>query len=782
MEDLQSRLASALGDRYAIEHELGRGGMALVYRALDHKHGRRVAIKVLDPELAGAIGPDRFLKEIAIASRLTHPNILPLHDSGAADGLLYYVMPYVEGESLRDRLARERHLSLDDTVAIVASVAAALSLAHRQGVVHRDIKPENILLSGGQAIVADFGIAHAVDAAGTERLTATGLAIGTPAYMSPEQAGAERALDGRSDVYSLGCVAYELLAGEPPFSGATPQAVMARHVVDPVPPLRTLRPTVPAGVQRVIERALAKVPADRFATADAFAAALTAASSPTAVAAERDRHRHGRRTWMAAVAVAAVTIGVALWRIFGGAGVPAIRRFAVLPFEDLTADSTQQYLVDGVHEAVISDLADDGLGVIARTSVLQYRHSQKPVREIARELGVDALVETSMTRTDDSVSLETHLVDGHSEQYLWSHAYGAARGAVPTLARHVARGIAAAVDPAHAAAVPGTGRAAPTVDPEVYDDYLKGMAHLHLQTKADLKLSREYFERAIAKDSTYAPAWAGISEVWSVGRQDGYFTSAEATAPAEAAAYKALALDSTLAEPHHALAEEKVYGDWDWAGGEREFQRAIALRPDFAEARAFYAHLLCILHRPNEAVQQMERARALDPLDPLLGWINSGTLILLGRYDDAIAGFRATLERAPDNPPALWLLWLTLHNAGRHTEAYPVIRHWAAVTHDSAMADALDAGHRRAGYTGAIQAGADLQAERTLGAGAGAWNVALWYAAAGEKGKALDWLERAYQEHDPTMPYLGTHPSFRALHGEPRFRALMRKMQLPAAN
>jgi serine/threonine protein kinase len=294
VDPLQLRLESAIGTRYLIERELGRGGMATVYLARDRKHDRRVAVKVLDPELASAIGPARFLQEIQIAARLAHPNILPLHDSGEADGLLYYVMPFVEGESLRDRLDRERHLSLDDTMQIVRAVASALTYAHRQGVIHRDIKPENILLTGGQAIVADFGIARAIDVAGTDRLTGTGLAIGTPAYMSPEQGGAERALDGRTDLYSLACVAYEMLGGEPPFTGPSVQAVMARHAVDSPPPLRTLRPAVPRGVEAAIERALAKVPQDRFTTADEFAATLTRASTAQAIAAERGRARSRR--------------------------------------------------------------------------------------------------------------------------------------------------------------------------------------------------------------------------------------------------------------------------------------------------------------------------------------------------------------------------------------------------------------------------------------------------------------------------------------------------------
>ena len=285
MSELLDRLQAAVADRYRIERELGRGGMAIVFLAEDLKHRRLVALKVLEPDLAHAIGPERFLKEIEIAAQLSHPHILSLHDSGEADGLLYYVMPYVEGESLRGRLDREKQLPLEDATQILEDVADALSHAHSLGVIHRDIKPENIMFQAGHAVVADFGIARAVDAAGGDRLTETGLAVGTPFYMSPEQASGTHDLDGRADLYSLACVAYEMLGGEPPFTGPTPQAVMARHSLDPVPSLRTLRSTVPEPTQAAIEKALAKVPADRFATPKAFADALTSETAVAPVAA-----------------------------------------------------------------------------------------------------------------------------------------------------------------------------------------------------------------------------------------------------------------------------------------------------------------------------------------------------------------------------------------------------------------------------------------------------------------------------------------------------------------
>src|SRR5207249_10501908 len=272
------RLNAALAGRYAIERELGSGGMPTGYLADDMKHHRKVAVKVLRPELASAIGPDRFLREIEIVAKLNHPHILALYDSGEADGFLFYVMPYVKGESLRHRLEREQQLPIDEALGITRQIASALDHAHAQDVIHRDVKPENILLYEGEAMVADFGIALASAAAG-ERLTQTGLVVGTPEYMSPEQSLGERALDARSDVYSLACVLYEILAGEPPYTGRTAQAVIAKRLTDPVPAVRRLRTTVPAAVEQALMKALAKTPADRFASTGAFVEALTAPAS-----------------------------------------------------------------------------------------------------------------------------------------------------------------------------------------------------------------------------------------------------------------------------------------------------------------------------------------------------------------------------------------------------------------------------------------------------------------------------------------------------------------------
>ncbi|MFL5492074.1 MAG: protein kinase domain-containing protein [Gemmatimonadales bacterium] len=353
-------LAAALADRYRLERELGRGGMATVYLAHDIRHDRPVALKVLRPELAASLGPERFLLEIRIAARLRHPHILPVHDSGETASRLWYTMPYVEGESLRQLLSRERQLPVQRAVRIATQVLGALGYAHAHGVIHRDIKPENILLESDQAVVADFGVARAISAASEDRLTETGLALGTPAYMSPEQATASRDLDGRSDLYALGCVLYEMLAGQPPFVGATAQQLLARHAIDPVPPLRTVRDTVPAAMEQSVTRALAKVPADRFATAADFADALTRAGDEAVVSPASSRRRGARRM----IVPVAAALGLAL--VAGYLAWPRPKTVvdpnlvAVVPFRVRGAAQALGYLREGMIDLVAARLTGEG--------------------------------------------------------------------------------------------------------------------------------------------------------------------------------------------------------------------------------------------------------------------------------------------------------------------------------------------------------------------------------------------------------------------------------------
>ena len=456
MPDLLDSLREALADRYAVERELGRGGMATVFLAEDLKHHRSVAIKVLHAELTAALGAERFLREIEIAARLQHPHILPLYDSGAAAGFLYYVMPYVEGESLRDRLTREKQLPQDDALRIAAEVAGALAYAHSRGVVHRDIKPENIMLSGGTAVVTDFGIAHAVSAAGDERhLTQTGTIIGTPAYMSPEQSTGASEIDGRSDEYSLACVVYEMLVGEPPFTGPTAQAIIARHSLDMVSPPSIVRATIPDAVEGAILRALSKVPADRYPTTALFAEALNTPSAATGAHRRATLERAGRRprggVWRIAsvvVVLAALAGYVAIRATRPGRGSVSggldPRHVAVLYFADESKAHALGYLADGLTEALIDALRPAAtLTVVSKNGVGPYRNSTVPLDSVARALGVGTIVQGGVDEAGGRYRVSVNLIDGASGADLGKRAsFEQPAGAVLAIRESLARKVA----------------------------------------------------------------------------------------------------------------------------------------------------------------------------------------------------------------------------------------------------------------------------------------------------------------------------------------------------
>ena len=507
--------AAALADRYRIERELGRGGMATVWLAQDLRHDRPVALKVLRGELFASLGPERFLQEIRIAARLQHPHILPVHDSGEAAGRLWYTMPYVEGESLRQRLVRESQLPLDQTLRIADQVLGALGYAHAHGVIHRDIKPENILLDGDQAVVADFGVARALSVAGSERLTETGLALGTPAYMSPEQAAAGRQLDGRSDLYAFGCVLYEMLAGQPPFTAPTPQGLLARHALDPVPPLRTVRDTVPIAVEQSVVRAMAKAPADRFPTAAAFAQALVApsGSSATPVPTPGPRGRRWPLAVAALVAVLALGLGVFVLRPRPKAPFNA-NLVAVAPFRVSGAARELGYLREGMIDLVAARLTGEGSARAAdpRSVMIAWRRaagsdaddlSEDAALDVARGVGAGQLLLGGVVGTPGHVALNASLlsVSGGAPR-----AEARAEGPADSLARLVDQLIAQLISEGAGESHALDGLANASLP--ALRLYLEGQA---AQRRAEYAVAVDRFGRALDLDSTFAIAGLALA-------------------------------------------------------------------------------------------------------------------------------------------------------------------------------------------------------------------------------------------------------------------------------
>jgi serine/threonine-protein kinase len=654
--------------------------MATVYLAQDLRHERPVALKVLLPELAASLGPDRFQREIKLAARLQHPHILTVHDSGETAGQLWFTMPYVEGESLRDRLRRERQLSLEDALRVTREAAAALDYAHRHGVIHRDIKPENILLTAeGHTLVADFGIARALG--GDEHLTQTGMSVGTPAYMSPEQGSGDKTIDARTDIYSLGCVLYEMLAGEPPYTGPTAQVIIMKRFTEPVPSVRKSRPSVPEAVDQAIQRALAPVPADRFATAAEFARALQSTASgataaPTTVATPVAPSAapgapisppvgRARR-----VPVAAITLGLGFFigvgvlfawrRTHGGTSESAGPKvLAVLPFENL-GDSATEYFADGVTDAVRGKLATmPGLEVIASRSSNEYKHSAKSLSVIARELGSDYLLIARIRwakAADGSshVEVSPELVEaspGHQPTTKWQQPFDAALTDVFQVQAEIAGKVASALNVALGDSARHELAAKPTANLAAYDAFLKGEAAsqgMAVGDPASLRRAIGFYEQAVALDSAFVPGWAQLARARALLYSNGTPTP-ELAAEARQAAERAQALAPDRPEGELALGTYYQYVAGDNRQALGAYEAGLRLAPNNVDLLVTAALVEQRLGRWDAALQHFAKASALDPRSANTARRTGFALLWLRRYPEAQTAVDRGLALAPTN-------------------------------------------------------------------------------------------------------------------------------------
>jgi eukaryotic-like serine/threonine-protein kinase len=733
---------TTLADRYVIVRELGRGGMATVYVADDTKYGRQVAIKVLRPDVARSIGAERFLREITIAARLSHPHIVPLVDSGEADGLLYYVSPYLKGGSLRDRLDDAGRLAVADVLRIAREVASGLDYVHRSGFVHRDVKPANILFADGLALLADFGVAHAYREHGFDVLTEGGVAVGTPAYMSPEQASGETNLESRSDEYSLACVVYEMLAGQPPFAGAGARATMARQVTEVPRSVRALRPETPSALDHALCKALAKDPQERFASTVEFAEALEA---------ELERVRPART-----------------------------RSIAVLPFVNASPDPETEYFSDGVTDELIDALSKvDGLRVASRTSVFALKGKPQDVRSIGVLLGVSVVLEGTVRTAGDRMRITAQLTSTDDGRLLWSHRYDRAMGDVFALQDELARTI---VDTLRATSFADLAEPLPqrhTTNTKAYTLYLRGRYAWNKRTREGVAEGIRYFEQAIAEDPGYAGAYTGLADSYALEGDYRSTPVVEGFERAKAYARKAIELDERLAEAHASLAWALFIYDWDWAGAAREFRRAIELDPRYSSAHNWYGFLLIAQGRVEEALVEGHIALELNPTSVSTRRSIGHMYLYARRYEQAEHHLARAAAMNPESEETYRVLGLTLAHASELDAAERTLREAMELPGAGTYTLAT------LGYVLA-RAGKRADAEGLLGQlhvvarhdYVSPVSFATLHLGLGDREESLDWIERAHADHRGWMAYLKVNPLLDGLRSEPRFQALVAAMGL----
>jgi serine/threonine protein kinase/Flp pilus assembly protein TadD len=716
---MQERLTHALEKKYRIVREVGRGGMATVFLAEDLRHGRDVAVKVLHPDLSSALGADRFLREIRLAARLNHPHILPLFDSGEADGFLFYVMPFVVGESLRELMNREGRIPVDQACAIAKSVGGALDYAHRSHIVHRDIKPENIMINEGEAMVMDFGIAKALTAASNDTLTQIGMVVGTPAYVSPEQAAGEAEIDGRSDQYSLGCVVYEMLSGERPFTGPTTQAVLNKRFTEPVPSIRKKAKDIPEETDAAIAKAMAQDAARRFQTSGEFARALVpvTVTTPTSTPAPE--------------------------------GVQAVKSIAVLPFTNTSADPENEYFTDGMAEEIINALSKiKSLGVASRTTTFGFKGTTEDIREIGKKLQVSAVLEGSVRKMGNKIRVSAQLINVSTGLQLWSERYDREIEDVFAIQDEIAQNIVKALRIVLSEEEKKAIEKVSTDNVQAYDYYLRGRTFFHQHRRTSMEFARQMFTRAIEVDPNYARAYAGIADCCSILFM--YFDARESNLKqADKASQKALDLDPDLAEAHSARGlSYSLSKRYELA--REEFETAMRLDPKLYEAPYFYARAYLAQGMSYEAAPLFERAASLRPEDYQSRAFLAAAYTQQGRIGEAskasrraISSIEKWLDTNPDDARALNLGATIWSNLGETENAIDWAKRSLAI---------------------------DPEDPQLL------YNVACVYAIEGMKDDSLKCLERAIDKGYGHREWIENDSDLNSLRTDARFKSLLERV------
>ena len=781
--DLREHLQVTLGSAYTVERELGGGGMSRVFVAEQRSLGRHVVVKVLPPELAADVNAERFRREIQLCAKLQHPHIVPLLSAGEAEQLLYYTMPYIDGPSLRQRLAAGGPLAVGETVRILREVLRALSYAHRRGVAHRDIKPENILLGEGGAVVADFGVAKALDASASANITTGGFTVGTPAYMAPEQAAGSKTLDHRADIYATGIVAYEMLTGRPPFTGSSPEEILTAQLTEAPPPISQRR-NIPPALASVVMRCLAKYPSDRWQTADELLARLDAITSEGAgVVSSAPPHRVWPWVGAGAATLAAAAVAAVLANRNGGETDPPadVEHYSVaIPsFEHIGPDPEKAYIAYGITVDLIGELSrHPQLRVIGRTSTDYFRKRGLSVRAIADSLKVRGVLEGSVRMQDTTVHVTVQFVrrDGSID---WSDSYDRALRTAGSNHTDIARDV---VDRLALTRSTRAASASSPADSAEWALHSRGRQHLDRRTVADLREAIALFEDALRANPRFARAHAGLADAYRLlgAPEHAAMPPQEALPQAERHARQAIALDSTLADAHASLANAVFNFDWEWDAAQRSFDRAIALDPANVTALQWYGLYLAAMGDTERAKMHARMVREIEPKAPAALGAVARIHYLAREPDTAIALYRTALSQDSTFYVARVGIALSYLTKGQPDEAERELR--KAMTLSPAARAVVPP---LLAYTAAI-AGRRGEARRALAQLRTSTErgstppefIALVHIGLGEPDAAMAWLELARARRSGSVPYLKVEPLVDPLRADPRFARMLRELRL----